>query len=346
MKIGFYSPYLDSLAGGERYMLTLASHWSQSHDVSLFWNTPAILHQAQDRLGMDLSHVRTVENVFGTRNIFRKMIVSRGYDVIFFLTDGSVPTTFARYNILHFQVPFQHIQVHPIKLNRFQSIVCNSDFTKRNIDARLGKRAAVIYPPVIPISHSRVTKKNIIFSVGRFHPLKKQDVLIEAFRLGLKKGQFENYELVLTGGLLAADESYLKRLKTSAKNLPVRIVTNISFSKLTSFYNEASVYWHGAGYHETNPERMEHFGISTVEAMSAGAVPVVYNGGGLPEIVRPGEDGFLWVKTEDLVSQTARIIASDKLRRELSKSSIERSVRFSDEQFTAAFDELLTKIIR
>ena len=39
MKIGIYSPYLDTLGGGERYMISLASHWSKSHEVSVYWDS-------------------------------------------------------------------------------------------------------------------------------------------------------------------------------------------------------------------------------------------------------------------------------------------------------------------
>lgn len=350
MKIGFYSPYLDSLSGGERYTLTLASYWSKAHDVSLFWDDASIIKKAEDRLHIDLSRVHTVENVFATRNIFKKMMVSRGYDLIFFLTDGSIPTTFAKYNILHFQVPFQHIPVYPVKLSRFQAVVCNSEFTKRNIDVRVGKNAVVIYPPVTPIKHSIAKKKKIILSVGRFHPLKKQDVLIEAFRKGLKTKQLQDYKLILAGGLLPKDNkyysiimNYFERLKYSTKGLPVELYPDISFEKLTSLYREATIYWHAAGYRETKPENMEHFGISTVEAMSAGAVPVVFNGGGLSEIVREGEDGFLWANTDELLTKTRRALSTAGA---LSKHAIARSEEFSVEKFTGAFDTLLTSITK
>ena len=345
MKIGFYSPYLDALGGGERYVLTLASHWCRNHRVTLFWDDPQIRGKAEQRFNINLSKVKTAENVFRTKNIFKKMFISRQYDAIFFLTDGSIPTSFAKYNILHFQVPFQHIPVHPIKLTRFQAIVCNSDFTRRNIDSRLGRHACVIYPPITPIKHTNIAKKNVILSVGRFHPLKKQDVLIEAFRIGVK-GTLSNYTLILAGGLLEPDKPYLKRLQTAAKNLPVQILPNVTYRTLTGLYRDASVYWHAAGIHESNPEHMEHFGISTAEAMSAGAVPVVYSGGGLPEIVRPEEDGFLWANTDDLLKYTARVIASKTLRASLAKAATIRAGEFSTNKFTGSFDKLLAGISR
>ncbi len=336
MKIGFFSPYFDSMSGGERYLLTLASHWSRVHDVSLFWDDPEIVPRTQKRLNIDLSRVRTAENVFKTKNVFRKLAVSRGYDLIFFLTDGSIPTTFARRNILHFQVPFRDIPVHPIKLLRFQAIVCNSFFTKDHLEPRVGKRSLVIYPPVEPVKRTGSAKKNVILSVGRFHPLKKQDVLIEIFQ----KGKFKDYTLVLSGGLQPSDQKYFDSLVSLAKNLTVKLFPNVSYEKLVGLYNDARIYWHAAGYRETRPEHMEHFGITTVEAMSAGCIPVVYNGGGQSEIVTRN----LWTTPEECLEMTEHVIRNTKGQNVLREEMVQRSKRFSVPAFTKAFDELLSDI--
>ncbi len=336
MKIGFYSPYFDSMSGGERYLLTLASHWSQLHDVFLFWDDPKILRESENRLHIDLTRIRTVENVFKTKNVFKKLAVSRGYDLIFFLTDGSIPTTFAKRNILHFQVPFQDIPVHPIKLLRFQAIVCNSFFTKDHLEPRVGKRSIVIYPPVAPVKRTGSAKKNVILSVGRFHPLKKQDVLIEIFR----KGKFKDYTLVLSGGFQPSDQKYFNSLLSSAKKLSVKLFPNVPYEKLVGLYNEARIYWHAAGYGETRPEHMEHFGITTVEAMSAGCIPVVYNGGGQSEIVSRN----LWNTPDECLDETRHIIQSKGALNGFGQDLIRQSKKFSVEAFTKAFDALLSDI--
>ena len=338
MKIGFSSPYFDSMSGGERYLLTLASHWSKKHDVVLFWDDPKILSASEKRLHIDLSKIKITENVFKTKNVLKKLAVSRGYDVIFFLTDGSIPTTFARRNILHFQVPFQKISAHPMKLSRFQSVVCNSEFTKHNLDPKVGRRSVVIYPPVTPITGISENKKNSILSVGRFHPLKKQDILIEIF----KKGGFQGYTLALAGGLQPADAGYFESLQKSAKGLPVRFFPNIPFNELTHLYQESRIYWHAAGYGETRPEDMEHFGITTVEAMSTGCIPIVYHGGGQPEIVQKN----LWTSPEECALLTEKIINNIHEQTVLKQDMIRQSKKFSVEVFTNAFDTLLKDITR
>ncbi len=340
MKIGFYSPYFDSMSGGERYLLSIASHWSKSHDVFLFWDDPEILEKSGRRLHIDLTRILTTENVFKTKNVFKKLAVSRGYDLIFFLTDGSIPTTFAKRNILHFQVPFQHVPVHPIKLLRFQAIVCNSFFTKDNIDPRIGKRSVVIYPPVEPIKHTRTTKNKVIVSVGRFNPAKKQDVLIDIFRKAIKSEQLEGFEFKLAGGLLEADKAYFDSLKRAAKGLPIRFFPNCTFATLTALYNEALMYWHAAGFGQTSPEHMEHFGITTVEAMSAGCIPVVFNGGGQSEIVSRN----LWATPDECLEITLHIVQDIKAQNGLREEMMQRSKRFGVLTFTKTFDALLSDV--
>ena len=38
MRIGIYDPYLDTLSGGEKYMLSAASCLAKEHKVFIFWD--------------------------------------------------------------------------------------------------------------------------------------------------------------------------------------------------------------------------------------------------------------------------------------------------------------------
>jgi len=89
---------------------------------------------------------------------------------------------------------------------------------------------------------------------------------------------------------------------------------------------------------------MEHFGITTVEAMASGCVPIVYDAGGQREIVRNGIDGFLWKTFEELIEETTQIIIDTRLRSKVSFEAIIRSADFDTQKFEKAFDELLERI--
>lgn len=339
LTIGFYNPYFDGFGGGERYTLTLAGHWSKSHDVALFWDDPNIVGASEKRFGLDLSRVRVTPNIFKNANIFGKLWESKKYDIIFFLSDGSIPASLAKHNILHFQVPFPSILVDSWKMKRYDSVVCNSRFTKEELDPQLGDRAVVIYPPVQEIPrNTTVRRKKQILSVGRFtsyFQAKKQEVLIEAFE------KLSGWELVFAGSLIPSDQGYFDSLKARVKHLPVRLLPNITNAELTKLYQSSQFYWHAAGFGETDPTRMEHFGISTVEAMSAGVVPLVFAAGGQLEIVSEGVNGMFWTTPQELVNKTNDLMNDKEEYKTLSDAAIVRAHDFSVQNFTRAFDALI-----
>lgn len=346
MNIGIYNPYFDSYGGGERYTLTLASHWSQSHNVSVFWDDVSMLQTARNRFSLDVSHIATVPNIFHSKNIFSKLLQSSRYDLILFLSDGSVPMSMARRNILHFQVPFAHVRLPLWKGNRYQQIVCNSKFTHTHLDPTLDIPRNIIYPPVDTRVFTRLQKQKTILAVGRFSALygaKKYEVLIDAFVSS--KTSLQGWRLKIAGGLLASDAPYIETLRKRAIGSPIDFYPNCTFEELQRLYGEASVFWHAAGFGESKPERMEHFGISTVEAMSAGCIPVVFNGGGQKEIIRHGVDGFLWNSAEELIAYTKNVADDRKNTNRLRPAALKRSADFSIERFYASFDQLLKDVM-
>ena len=107
---------------------------------------------------------------------------------------------------------------------------------------------------------------------------------------------------------------------------------------------EASIYWHAGGFGEDperHPERFEHFGIAVVEAMAAGAVPLVFAAAGPAEIVQHGVNGYLWETLDELVELTSRLIGDPALRNRLSVAAQQRAADFSAGRFTRAVDDLL-----
>lgn len=348
MKFGFYSPYLATFGGGERYMLTLASHLSQNHQVHIFWDDPDVKAPLSKFLKIDLTKAKFVPNIF-KKKLIGRIAASISYSCIFIISDGSVPTTFARKNILHFQVPFKFATADAktkLKLSRYKYIVCNSQFTKAVIDQSFGIDSKVIYPPVATEAIKPGIKENLIISVGRFsknqlHP-KKQEVLVEVFKEIYKK--YPKWKMVLAGQAKKEDEKYLRLLKKSARGIGVKIWQNMPIDKLREHYAKASIYWHATGFGEDeqkNPERMEHFGISTVEAQAAGAVPVVVGEGGQREIVEDGKNGLLWTTKADLYEATLRLIKDTTQRKKMAEAATRNSKRFSQSHFLKEYEKIL-----
>lgn len=342
MKAAIYNPYLDTLGGGERYTMSLAQILREKGwEVDVQWHDEEILQKLEDRLGLNLSDIKIVSNT-------RK---GKGYDLIFWLSDGSIPLLWARKNILHFQVPFQNVGgrsfANKLKLRRIHKVICNSEFTKKFIDREYHIHSVVIYPPVDTKKfRSKREKENVILSVSRFSQLlqaKRQDILISTFKKIIKKG-LKDWKLILAGGSDIGGEKFVKNLRVKSKGYPIEIVENPNFEELKLLYSRSKIFWSASGFgvnEEREPEKVEHFGITLVEAMAAGCIPAVVNKGGHKEIIKKGDDGFLWNKQEELISQTQELINNKTLYDKLSMATRKQSEKFS----TQAFNEKIIKFI-
>ena len=117
------------------------------------------------------------------------------------------------------------------------------------------------------------------------------------------------------------------------------VVANLGRDRLKKLFEQAKIFWHAAGYGESEerPEMFEHFGIVTAEAMAAGCVPVVINKGGQSEIVRHGVSGFLWDTLDELKEYTSLLARDERLRTEMSEQARRRAQLFSREVFVKPF---------
>ena len=285
---------------------------------------------------------------FKFKKFFQKISNNRQYDIIFYLSDGSFPFLYGKKNFLHVQVPLVKIDnklndaLNKIKNNFYTNIVCNSQFTAKFQKKISNQKVLVLYPPVdVDKFDSHQSKENIILSVGRFDNIlnaKKQDVLIDAFRSLVVREKINNWKLVLVGGSLSEpkNNSYLQYLEKKAANLPIEFIVNPPFSVLKDQYAQSKIYWHAAGYdvdENIHPENTEHFGITVVEAMASGLVPVVISKGGIPEIVDNGVNGFLWQTTDELISKTKNLINNPDTLKLMSQQSLINCHQFSKDNF-------------
>jgi glycosyltransferase involved in cell wall biosynthesis len=312
MRASIYNPYLDTLGGGERYTLSFALVLAKNgYDVDLEWRDSGIKGTLEKRFGMDLTKINVIPDI-------KK---GNGYDLCFWVSDGSIPLMHARNNILHFQVPFQGVGgrslLNRMKLFRINKIICNSNFTKRIIDKEFGVESIVIYPPVDTKNIVPKRKENIILFVGRFSQLaqsKHQDVLVKSFKKLVDKNP-KDWRLVLAGGVEIGAEDYLAYLDEMVKGYPIEIWKSPDYEKLTDLYGISKIFWSASGFgvdENKNPGKVEHFGITVVEAMAAGAVPIVFNGGGHKEIVEESVSGYLWNSPKELIRKTITLIESNQ----------------------------------
>jgi glycosyltransferase involved in cell wall biosynthesis len=228
----------------------------------------------------------------------------------------------------------------------YGAVVSNSEFTREWVDRYWQCDSTVLYPPVT--MHKGGLKEPMILSVGRFFDetqghSKKQLELVQGFR-SLHAQGVRDWTLHLVGGCGVEGRLYVERVKRAAEGLPVEFHLDASGDELESLYARASIYWHAAGLGEDEvrrPDRLEHFGITTVEAMSAGAVPIVVGLGGLRETVRHGVDGFHFRTIAGLCSESLSLITDDSMRARMASSAERRAESFSVDAFQAGLRRLI-----
>lgn len=170
------------------------------------------------------------------------------------------------------------------KMMTNSTVITNSEFSRRAISNVHGVDSTVLHPPVDVdlfrnASLSSDERDGSIIVISRFHPSKKIENAIRLGRL-LEESNLGSC-MNIVGNISPDGAGYFNYLRQLVKHYGiedfVRFEVNASFARLLDLMRKASVYVH--------PMPGEPFGISTVEAMSAGIIPVVPDIGGHTEFV-------------------------------------------------------------
>lgn len=332
MKVCFFSPYLpdSSVGGGEKHLFDIALVAARKYQVYIAIKASSFADEAKIRekyekfLGADLSHLNFVSTpLFDTQaNFFQKLSWTKQFDYLFYWSDGSVFFSMAKINNLHLQIPFtdKKTLIDQLKLKTWQLKNANSEFTRKVIEKSWNTRVDFVHYPLVDTQELRTNQKKekIILSVGRFFRQlhsKRQDVIVETFEKFVENYPKESsgYKLVLIG--FVEDKDYFQEIKQKAMGLPVEFYHDLSRSDLINWYKKAKFYWHATGFgvdESEHPEKVEHFGITSIEAMAAGALPVLINKGGQREILQPDLEDLLWDKRSQAAQITARLISDEE----------------------------------
>jgi len=249
--------------------------------------------------------------------------------------------------------------MHPHKkyaVLTYTHIFSNSEFTKSYVKKLWGKDSTLLYPICDDMrSLDQPKKEKIILHVGRFfendgnNHHKRQDMMLSTFA-ELTQLHKDGWQLHFVGSV-AEDVGalkYLLKLMKSAEGLPVYFHFNSSFPELKSLFNRATIYWHATGYGSnahTKPERQEHFGITTVEAMSAGCIPIVIDTAGQKETVFHKKNGFLWKTPGELQNYTKKIASlSQSELRYLQSEAVKNATKFNKKAFNEQIEVIFGEI--
>ncbi len=234
------------------------------------------------------------------------------------------------------------------RFGTYQQKTAISEYTRLWTE-RFWQVDCAVLPPPVDTAFAHGEKKPQILSVGRFdtyaHP-KRQREMAKTFAELSGQGDLAGWEYYCLGGLgqRAEDHQYFAQVQEVASSSPAHITANVLRAELKIRYEQAAIFWHAAGLDEDSdltPWQAEHFGITTVEAMAAGCVPIVINKGGQPEIVEHGVSGFVWQTLHELKEYT-QLLANDSPQREaMSEAARRRADYYSREHYIKRFRRVL-----
>jgi glycosyltransferase involved in cell wall biosynthesis len=130
---------------------------------------------------------------------------------------------------------------------------------------------------------------------------------------------------------------YLKKIIEKEHIRNVKLQPNMSFEELHSLRTKSKIYLH--------PMPHEHFGISIVEAMASGCVPIVHKSGGpwYDILERKEIYGYAYNSVNEATVKIQTLLSDPNHYLEKALLALERSKAFTYEKFSERLHELLYK---
>ena len=223
---------------------------------------------------------------------------------------------------------------------RNSTVLTNSEYSRRAIWNTFGTDSTVLSPPVeverfrsaVWLRRSGKKYASTILVISRLHHTKKIENAIRLAKL-LKKNKIAE-GMTIVGDLSPDSLQYYSYLKQMVKeyNLGkyVKFEVNANFGKLIDLMRRSKVYLH--------PLPGEPFGISIVEAMSAGLIPVVPDIGGHTEFV-PSK--YQYHTFGGAVEAIAKAIEAPYSERNQLSGSVRK---FSVSNYIQSFQKILSRL--
>jgi glycosyltransferase involved in cell wall biosynthesis len=365
-KIGVFCPTLNVYGGGEFVAIALANTLAQNnHKVILFTNNTVDPKAIKNYFGETLHH--SIETIVqptrfssrGLANFYQTIIhsyIAKAKCDMFVDAFSNCVFPWTQVSYIHFPylnqysyskkfpylgspritqagtLPHVILEKNLIDYNK-KLVLANSYYTAGEIQKYSGKAVEVLYPPfsssISAIGKDTVksSQENLVVTTSRLEPNK----LLERIpQIAAQTGK--NIQFAIIGRLCS--KATLSNLQTLVKKLGltdrVKFYPNASAETKIDLLKRAKIYLHTMVG--------EHFGISIVEAMALGCVPIVHNSGGMTEFVPPQ------YRYENLQE------AANKISREIGNWSTQEADemkqiadRFSIANFSLRFMELFSK---
>ena len=197
--------------------------------------------------------------------------------------------------------------------HRADAVIASSRFAAGEIQRLLELPADRVHvcPPGAPDWRPRetVSEAGYVLFFGTLEPRKNVGVLLDAYEQLLSRRRVP--ELLLAGQATEASRGWLERISRPPLSNHVRHVGYVNAADRQALYDGARML--------VQPSLEEGFGLTVLEAMTAGVPVVAANRGALPELVE--QAGLLVEPEPDALAKAIEVMLTDEA---VSRRSVER----------------------
>jgi len=233
-------------------------------------------------------------------------------------------------------------------LRRSDAVTSVSDYLRRRTDEMFGlEEGIVVIPNFVDTERFRPVRdrgiracfsrgaERVVMHVSNFRPVKRAILVVEAFA-EIAARMPATLVMIGDGPDRASCEARVHSLGLKSRVRFLGAQTDIEH-----LLPNGDVF--------LLPSEYESFGLAALEAMACGVVPVATAAGGLPEVIRDGEDGVL-VPAAEIASMgrlTADLLEDEERLARMRTSGLDAaSHRFAREVIVARYEAVYRNVIR
>lgn len=222
-----------------------------------------------------------------------------------------------------------------LTIRRKPLVLAHSTFTRNLLHKFYGAKVEVevLHPPcdVRQYSNSMNTpdKQNVVVTVSRFSRGKRLEIIPYIAKYAA------NWNFVIAGSASEASKETIELVRSKIESLDVKdrvkLMLNASRQEIQDVMAKSKVYLHLM--------RNEQFGISIVESMAFGCVPIIHQSGGAWYDVLEKQQGYCGYGYTEFMEAVKyiKMLENGKLYRTLSIKAQKKARNFNEELFEKRF---------
>ena len=336
--VGIYSTAPFTRGGGEKYLTDIMKVYINLDYKIYFYSisNSDLIKKTLKLYSIDIKKI-TLITLFNSRKLHQ--ILNNSSDIYKFdyfleMSNSCLPNIskkIAYKHIFHCQFP-SDVSINTVdkitsikKKNSIDLIIVNSDFTAHHLRNIYHDKLKILYPLCEIEKKKNNIKINLIkdnneinfVTIGRlfkYNPrgktnCKNIDFILDVFNhISVNKDAYgfkKNFKLHVICSV--KDYSYFNELKNNysrgIKNKNIIFYTDCSDTKKVEILNLSHYYLHATGIRNIKNERPfeeEHFGISLIEGIQHGCIPIVSDRGYPSYIIKHNENGYLFDNKNNL----------------------------------------------